>query len=296
MTDCFDKTTKHRFGNPDEPSYIKFGAARDKDPKFNIRSGQLKLLGSEVEALFEPSAREIINAIEEQRRAASKTISSVFLVGGFSASDWLFSRLERYLLPHGMQFCRPDSHANKAVADGAIAFYLDHIVSVRVARWTYGTEYLMCYIPSNPQHAARSETIITFPSGRRYIPKAFRAMLEKGTQVSEGKEFTFDLLRETQNIAHLGNINADIQCYRGISRNPEWVDTEPNMFSTLCIVTADTRRMAKLLQRCYTHDRVPYYQLDYKVVLLFGLTELKAQISWMENGKEKRCPAKIVYD
>ena len=45
MTDCFDKTTKHRFRNPDEPSYIKFGAMRDKDTNYDIRSGQLKLPG-----------------------------------------------------------------------------------------------------------------------------------------------------------------------------------------------------------------------------------------------------------
>ena len=42
---CFDKTTKLRFRNADEPQYIKFGTIRDKDPNLNIRSGQLKLLG-----------------------------------------------------------------------------------------------------------------------------------------------------------------------------------------------------------------------------------------------------------
>jgi hypothetical protein len=92
MTACFDKTTKHRFRNSDGPCYIKFGTLRDKDLDFGIRSGQLKLPGSvnfsfrlifclnivrrqEVEALFEPSAQEIINAIENQCRATSKTIS-----------------------------------------------------------------------------------------------------------------------------------------------------------------------------------------------------------------------------
>ena len=55
------------------------------------------------------------------------------------------------------------------------------------------------------------------------------------------------------------------------------------MFSTLCTVTADTRQMANLLQPHYGMNGVLYYRLDYKVVLLFGLTELKAQISWMEN-------------
>ena len=55
------------------------------------------------------------------------------------------------------------------------------------------------------------------------------------------------------------------------------------MFPTLCTVTADTRQMAKLLKLRYGVGGVPYYRIDYKVVLLFGLTELKAQISWMEN-------------
>jgi len=296
MTDCFDKTTKHRFTNPDEPSYIKFGSTRDKDPNFNIRAGQLKLPGSEVETLFEPSARETINAIEKQRRAASKTISSVFLVGGFSASDWLFSRLQGYLLPRGILLCRPDSHANKAVADGAIAFYLDHIVSVRVARWTYGTEYSIRYNPSNPQHAARSAFVLTGASGQKYVPKAFCAILVKGTRVSEDKEFASDFSRTRWRIADVESIKVDIRCYRGISQNPRWVDTEPDMFSTLCSVTADTRQMAKRLKPLKGVGGAPYYKFDFNVVLLFGLTELKAQISWMEDGKEKRCPAEVVYD
>ena len=45
MAGCFNKTTKVRFRNPDEPSYIKFGTPRDKDLVFNIQVGRLKLLG-----------------------------------------------------------------------------------------------------------------------------------------------------------------------------------------------------------------------------------------------------------
>ena len=41
----FDKITKLRFRNANEPLYIKFGSIRDNDPMLNIRSGQLKLLG-----------------------------------------------------------------------------------------------------------------------------------------------------------------------------------------------------------------------------------------------------------
>ena len=43
---CFDKTTKLRFRKAEEPQYIKFGSTRDNDETYNIRFGQLKLMGS----------------------------------------------------------------------------------------------------------------------------------------------------------------------------------------------------------------------------------------------------------
>ena len=42
---CFDKTTKLRFRKAEESQYIKFGSARDNDEAYNIRFGQLKLMG-----------------------------------------------------------------------------------------------------------------------------------------------------------------------------------------------------------------------------------------------------------
>jgi hypothetical protein len=41
----FDKTTKLRFRDPEEPQYIKFGSLKDKDPRVGIRSGQIRLNG-----------------------------------------------------------------------------------------------------------------------------------------------------------------------------------------------------------------------------------------------------------
>jgi len=151
-------------------------------------------------------------------------------------------------------------------------------------------------IPQIPSMLPAQELWSLTPLEKKCVPHGFAAILVKGTQVSKDKEFTSHFGRPAWDIHLLENIKADIMCYRGISPNPQWVDTEPDMFSTLCTVTADTRQMANLLQPHYGMDGVLYYRLDYKVVLLFGLTELKAQISWMENGIEKRCPAKVVYD
>ena len=45
MKEIFDWTTKLGFRDADDPQYIKFGTVRDKDPQYDIRSGQLKLVG-----------------------------------------------------------------------------------------------------------------------------------------------------------------------------------------------------------------------------------------------------------
>ena len=42
---CFDKTTKLRFRNAEEPQFVKFGSTRDNDGECNIRYGQLKMTG-----------------------------------------------------------------------------------------------------------------------------------------------------------------------------------------------------------------------------------------------------------
>ena len=42
---CFDKTTKLRFRDRNDPQFIKFGSTRDNDPDVGVKYGQLKLKG-----------------------------------------------------------------------------------------------------------------------------------------------------------------------------------------------------------------------------------------------------------
>jgi len=52
ITERFDQTTKLRFVNPNEVQFIQFGGLRDRAPELNIKSGQLKLLGSHSNCLL----------------------------------------------------------------------------------------------------------------------------------------------------------------------------------------------------------------------------------------------------
>jgi hypothetical protein len=53
--------------------------------------------------------------------------------------------------------------------------------------------------------------------------------------------------------------------------------------SHLCSVTADTSRIPKTMTARLSTSGNVYYQQQFSIVLLFGLTELKAQLRWMEN-------------
>ncbi|KAG1721510.1 uncharacterized protein EDB91DRAFT_1176212 [Suillus paluster] len=284
MTSIFDKSTKLRFRKPDEPSYIKFGTIRDKDAKYDIRSGQLKLVGRDIADLFEPSIKAIIEAFEQQMRAASTPVNFVFLVGGFAASDWLFAKLQEYFQPLGISFCRPDAHVNKAVADGAVSFYIDHLVSSRVARATYGIECNSPYNSQDPEHSARQHTSFIDASGKPCIPNRFQSILLKGTQVSELREFRKSFYIVLKSLAACTSHSTDIMCYNGALQEPQWLDVERSSFSTLCTIHADLQELAQTLrpQKSFL-DRSKYYKIEFDVIILFGHTELKAQISWKDK-------------
>jgi len=57
-----------------------------------------------------------------------------------------------------------------------------------------------------------------------------------------------------------------------------------DFFSDLCAVNADISELKKSTQpRTSPINGKHYYAFKFDIVILFGFTELKAQIAWMEN-------------
>jgi len=138
-----------------------------------------------VASFFEPSIQCIIDSVEEQRSKAHKQFTHVVLVGGFAASDWLYKQVSEALTEKGFSVVRPDHHVNKAVADGAISYHLDHFVQTRVSKLTYGSKGSVDYNPSNPEHLKRSP--FTAISGVKRIDHVFLGYLI-WKQASTGNE------------------------------------------------------------------------------------------------------------
>ncbi|KAJ6493407.1 hypothetical protein C8R45DRAFT_186846 [Mycena sanguinolenta] len=295
IAQIFDTSAKLSFRG-EEFAFIKFGTNRDQDASLNIRNGQLKIPGSDVKQLFEPSISAVVAAVREQCISASDvtTVSSVFLVGGFAANDWLFSELKSRLRSLSLDVTRPDAHLNKAVADGAVSFYIDHRVSVRVARFTYGMKCSEVYNPLNHEHSTRVHTRYKGISGELLIPGRFSAILKRGIQTSETKEFRESYNRCSSDPARLDFFSTELYTYRGRG-DPQWVDFEPNLYHIVCKVEADTSRLTKYPTYQRGSPSSKFYELKFDIILSFGLTELKAQISWIEDGIEKRGPAQILY-
>ncbi|EAU91820.1 hypothetical protein CC1G_04587 [Coprinopsis cinerea okayama7 len=296
----FDTRTKHTFRSDSEMQFIQFGSPRETDLALDIRRGQMKLKGqvfaSVVAGFFEPSIKCIVGAVEEQMANRHYPISTVFLVGGFAASDWLYNQVKNRLERRGVKVFRPDTHTNKAVSDGAASFYLDHLVGTRVSKFDYGLNSFVFFDPYDPEHFKRRSKMREHSITRHLILNdCFSVILFRGTQVAERTEFRGRYDHWLKPNEDLTQFRVYIQCYRGDGPCPEWMDGEDsNSFSQVCCVTADVSSIVPAWQ--FSPLTGQYHsRIAFDVVLLFGLTELRAQIAWMVNGVEKRGPAKIVY-
>jgi hypothetical protein len=298
MASTFDKVTKCTFNDPVAPYYVKFGGFRDNDARYDIRSGSIKIPGAQIATFFEPAIQNIVTVINKQCEKSAVTIKSVFLVGGFARSNYLFSRLNNYFNSRAINVHRADTtHLNKAVADGAVSYYLDHYVSARVAKRSYGLKIDDHFNASNPEHIRRIETKYMKADGNYHIPGAFSTILRKCTAVSEETEFRRPYAR-VMALQFFTTWTVDInplQCYQGqAAEPPEWIDLEPASFHEICSIHADITNIKNKMVAKYNGSAY-YYQFDFEVVMLFGGTELKAYVAWKENGVEKRSPASIVY-
>ncbi|KAI9060676.1 hypothetical protein FKP32DRAFT_1577821 [Trametes sanguinea] len=283
ITKRFDETTKRLFRDSKELQFVPFGSPLDKDLSVGIRGGQLKLTGTEVAALFEPSIEAAVSSIKGQIDASGGAVKSVWLVGGFAASPWLFSQLQERLARYHVTVSRPDTQTSKAVADGAIGFYCDHHVSARISKFMYGVEYLREFDPNDEEHIARKHRLFEMPSGPKLLPDAFDCILARGVRVKESNVFSRKYCTEVTNLSTLSVFEVEIWCYRGGDTVPKWIHRSSEAFSTLCYVRADLSPLAGSAQAKQGRGGKTYWTIVFSIEIHFGLTEFKARIKWVDN-------------
>lgn len=70
------------------------------------------------------------------------------------------------------------------MADGAVSFYLDHFVAVRVAKFSYGARCFRIYNAKDQEHAKRSSSAYVGIDGEKHIPNGFEVVLHKVYSIS----------------------------------------------------------------------------------------------------------------
>ncbi|KAG2146157.1 uncharacterized protein EDB93DRAFT_1240978 [Suillus bovinus] len=283
ITKRFDETTKRLFRDKKDLQFVPFGSPLDKDLAVGIRGGQLKLDGAQVAEFFEPSVQAAITSIKAQVDASQGMIKSVWLVGGFAASPWLFSQLQERLAPLKITVSRPDSQTSKAVADGALGFYCDHHVSARMSKFMYGVEYLREYDPNDAEHQSRKDRLCELPSGPRLLPDAFDCILARCVKVKESTVFSRKYCTELTNLSTLSVFEVEIWCYRGGDTIPQWILRHAEDYSTLCVVRADLSLLSGSAEPKLGKNGKTYWTIVFSVEIHFGLTEFKARIKWNDN-------------
>ncbi|KAJ3504521.1 hypothetical protein NLJ89_g7891 [Agrocybe chaxingu] len=300
ITERFDKKTKPTFRTSEDDYFIQFTGARENEKALNIRSGQLRIKGSDVASFFDPSVDDIVQSVDEQTLACQTEISSIFLVGGFAASDYLFNNLKERFELYGFELSRPDSHINKAVAHGAISYYLDHRVTTRVSKYTYGIPCDVPFDPSNAEHKKRESSKYQNASNKWYIPGAFDVILPRDTQVAETREFrrSFGRVRKQLSDLHTMETCVAAQLFTELFSNTHFsnIQSSKEMFASMCTIEADLKELCATLkpQRSITDNGAEneYYRIDFEIALLFGLTEFKTLVIWKDDqGQEKRSAA-----
>ncbi|KAI6169017.1 hypothetical protein EDD17DRAFT_1465265 [Pisolithus thermaeus] len=272
----FDKRSKLTFRN--KPLYVPANT-QERDDKLGIRLGALRLDKEDVAGFFKPSIDCIVNAVKEQRRTAKKTISTVFLVGGFAASDWLYNQIEISMKSLGVKFFRPDSNVNKAVADGGVSYFIDHSVTARVSKHACGARCNTVYDSNDQEHRQRSSQVFRSVDGCHRLPNSFDIILPKDTKVSETKEFRRSYNRTSTNRSDFGYLSDPVLCYKGSSPHPRWTDVDAGSYSTLCNIVDN----GQLINTSRYVSNGGYYIIEYDIILALGLTELAAQYAWKEN-------------
>lgn len=129
----------------------------------------------------------------------------------------------------------------KAVAEGALAWYVDGLVSARVAKYMFGSKCARPFLPFLADHKARAQTVRPNMGGTLCVPGAFSNTLPKvsddrsqrvvfhtvlqGTLVSEEKEFSSSF--NIGDTIPRKSITCDITCYKGEKVDIEWIDEDP---------------------------------------------------------------------
>ncbi|KAJ0426171.1 actin-like ATPase domain-containing protein [Aspergillus carlsbadensis] len=245
----------------DVPYYIPIPGAKD-DPDVPVEDGFFELTSGEIEAIFDPIVRGVLELIGEQVASLSKaeyTCGSILLVGGFGASEYLFRRVQdaqpsiRILQP-------PNSWS--AVVRGAVQHGLDgNRVESRVARRNYGVPVRMQW--SSRSHAEEDKVWDALEEKYFNRNTEMRWYINKHSKIVESKPVRMDFYRAVT-VEETPNLTFWIKLYVCNADIPPGIFTQ----SKVCQLKADLDNIPRDLFKKRSNSKgVEYWEVWYTLVM-----------------------------
>ncbi|CAG8779606.1 15387_t:CDS:2, partial [Racocetra persica] len=133
----------------------------------------------DVKEMFDPVITKIITLIYGQL-SACRNCSAMFLVGGFSESEYLQMRIKEEF-KQKVNIISVPTQPITAILKGAVKFGLkENIILDRVLKWTYGTPIVRKWENTDPEDRVLSGGLI----------QTFQTLATRGTQVSINEKVT----------------------------------------------------------------------------------------------------------
>lgn len=293
----FEKNQKPAFCDPDRQYRLRMNTKKSVN-KLNIRNGHLPVSGQKIAEWFDFSVAQAVDSVI----AAGKKIRkdgerlSVWIVGGFGSSPWLFKRMKEVLGDKDFSLCQPDSNLAKAVADGAVRHYLFGSVTARISRASYGTVCGTTFNPFDPDHIKRLDLLRPSPTGGHIIGPVFSCIANKNESIAESRTYTSMYSHIFLDAEDAKHTSSSIYCYDGDGPVPVWFNENRGKFRELFTLEAD------LSDGCIDKERhslggiFDFWAVEFEIELKLGTTEVEARIKWEQDGKTKYGPVRIIYE
>ncbi|KDQ12455.1 hypothetical protein BOTBODRAFT_134607 [Botryobasidium botryosum FD-172 SS1] len=290
--DSFEMETKRRFKDPAETKIISVGGRKFSNTDLNVRRGAMTIQGSQIQRFFDPWVEKILESVNAQ--IAGHPVQYLLLVGGFGESPYLRQKLQDGPGSNGIRVTIADHATSKAVADGAVIWFVRHVVTARATRYAFGINIL---VPVNSISERGEQRVVQTLRGPRISTwrelVSAGKVLDNSTEIRSGT-FYWDY---DNNTPDLGSSATRIYVYEGQAPAPKFIydeDEEINPgFRPICTVEADLSGLIGALV-CHRGPMGVYWTVDFSIAFKFGGTELQAFLVWKEKGKACRGPASII--
>ncbi|RIA97905.1 hypothetical protein C1645_801499 [Glomus cerebriforme] len=170
--------------------------------KLDDADWSIELSYRDVKEMFDPVINKIINLIKEQLNSTKDRCAAMFLVGGFSESKYLQTRVKQEFRQRVPNISVP-KQPMAAIVRGAVDYGLNtKVIKSRVLKYTYGTKTSPLWQSGDPKHRKEKD-------GRIY---KFYTLAEKGRHVDVDEEVSHSF-----SVARADQRSMDMDIY--VSRN-----------------------------------------------------------------------------